>query len=173
MYVPPPHVPPPARGHAVNACHHRQCRQWEPSYLSRFFSSFLLPAHKAPSSHLCSQPRLAATVPTTTIRTREHHGSPTSGLRDPDRHRCAPSLSFFFLRETNAQASLPLFSGVAQTASASFSQTTATEAAIIASSSWTGTLLEILVQFSPSSHQCGWTLALVRALLSSTRWVEG
>ncbi|QCD92986.1 hypothetical protein DEO72_LG5g1056 [Vigna unguiculata] len=134
MSVPPPHIPPPTRGHAVNASHHRQCRQREPSYLSHFFSSFLLPAHEAPSSHLRSQPRPATTVPTTTIRTREHHGSPTSGLRDPDRHRCGPSLSFFFLRETDAQASLPLFSGVARTASASFSQTTTTEAAIVASS---------------------------------------
>ena len=43
--------------------------------------------------------------------TREHHGSSTSGLRDPDRYRRAPSLSFFFLREIDAQALLPLFSG--------------------------------------------------------------
>jgi len=41
------------------------------------------------------------TVPATTIGTRERHGSSNSGLRHPDRHRCAPSLSFFFLHETD------------------------------------------------------------------------
>ncbi|QCE05541.1 hypothetical protein DEO72_LG9g544 [Vigna unguiculata] len=84
-------------------------------------SHFFSPTREAPSLHLRSQPRLAATVPATTIGTREHHGSPTPGLCDPDRHHCAPSLSFFFLRETDAQSLLSLFSSVARTASASFS----------------------------------------------------
>ena len=35
------------------------------------------------------------------LGTSEHHGSPTPGLRDPYRLRCAPSLSFFFLRENH------------------------------------------------------------------------
>ncbi|QCE11711.1 hypothetical protein DEO72_LG10g2947 [Vigna unguiculata] len=55
---------------------------------------------RAPSSHLRSRPRLAATAPDPTIGTREHHGSPTPGLCDPDRLRCAPSLPFFFSRES-------------------------------------------------------------------------
>ncbi|QCE00467.1 hypothetical protein DEO72_LG7g1757 [Vigna unguiculata] len=55
---------------------------------------------RAPSSHLRSRPRLAATAPDPTIGTREHHGSPTPGLRDPDRLRCALSLPFFFSRES-------------------------------------------------------------------------
>ena len=42
--VPPPHLPPPARGHAVDASHHRQCRRQEPNPLSRFSSLLLLPA---------------------------------------------------------------------------------------------------------------------------------
>jgi len=46
------------------------------------------------------QPSTASTPPTTAIGTRERHGSSNSGLRPPNRHRCAPSLSFFFLHET-------------------------------------------------------------------------
>ena len=42
--APPPHAPPPARGHAVDAGHHRQCRRREPNPLSRFSSLLLLPA---------------------------------------------------------------------------------------------------------------------------------
>ena len=47
------------------------------------------------------QPSPASTPPTTAIGTRERHGSSNSGLRPPDRHRCAPSLSFLFLHETD------------------------------------------------------------------------
>ena len=84
--------------------------------------------------------------------------------------RCTTSISSFFSRETDAQALLPLFSGVARTASASFSQTTATEAAVVASSPWTGTLLDIRFQLSLSSHQSDLTQALVCTRLAATRW---
>jgi len=47
-----------------------------------------------------SQPRLAATVLTTAIGTREHHGNLTTDLRDPNHLCCAPSFSFLFLRES-------------------------------------------------------------------------
>jgi len=84
--APPPHAPPSARGHAVDASHHRQRRQREPNLLSRFSSLLLLPV----TAH--HTVRAATARPATGERPRRRRRPPSA--MSPARTKPPESLLF-------------------------------------------------------------------------------
>ncbi|QCD93095.1 hypothetical protein DEO72_LG5g1166 [Vigna unguiculata] len=99
--APPPHAPPPARGHAVDASHRRQRRRREPNLLSRFSSLLLLPvtAHhtvRAATARLATgeRPRRRRRPPSAIVydHRRERRCRRCSTIPYREKERCATTL---------------------------------------------------------------------------------